>query len=145
MRHTKFVLFALAIAALFAVMPRAVSIAMAGLGASIDGKATLTINADGTAKIVRESVQPRQQLEQTLRMWDRHQNRSEDDDSDAAPPPAQNPGDKAEPKPFTDEELEKKIRATTELAEETYGVRQGKLEKLDIGKDSVTTTMVQSF
>src|SRR5881394_617457 len=112
--------------------------AMVG-GENAEAKATLTINADGSAKFVQESTQSRQLAEQTVRMMEQYRNRGEGDDAEESVTAAK-PAEKAELKPLTDEELEKKLRESGENAEEEFGVQRGKLENLKVEKDRIRMT-----
>src|ERR1051325_3599127 len=146
MRISKFNLIA-ALAAFFAITTSARTFSRFSFSQSAEGgnsKTALTINADGTAKLVRETSMSRQMAEEAARAWDQFRNRADDDDSDV-PAPQAKPDDKAESKPMTDEELEKKLRATYDRAEESFGISQGKLDKLVISKEEVTTVTTQNF
>jgi hypothetical protein len=112
-------------------------------GMDVNAKAALTINADGTAKLLRESVQSREQAEQLARMYSRMLNRGDDED-ETTPPELGKAAENAEPKPLTDAELEKQIRASVDASED-YGLDQGKIEKLDISKDEVKITRTKTY
>jgi hypothetical protein len=90
------------------------SFAQFSRGGTTEGSGTLAILSDGTCSYTNVSVAPRAALEQQMRMMDRYLKDSETAD-DTTPPAAD--AKESETKPFTDEELIKKIEASKDDGE----------------------------
>jgi len=109
----------------------------------------LTIEPDGTCLFVTESVEPRAAAEQQMRMMERFQKTSEaaeegeDSTTTAADLSATNAA--AEPKPFTDEELAKKITDTMNERAEEGAEGPGQNINVQVKKDLVVTTTTRAF
>ena len=92
------------------------SFAQFSRGETTEGSGTLAIRPDGTCSYTNVSLAPRAALEQQMRMMDRYLKDSETAD-DATPPVADTK--ETETKPFTDDELIKKIEASKDDDSET--------------------------
>lgn len=133
-RHSSFVIqISVALLAAFLVRP----------AGAADSRTTLTIQPDGSCVIRTESVQPRLTVEQQVRMQERMQQATEDDeDEDAVPEPAA----QKNAKPYTDEELAKKYREITEEShEQRLQMGEVKLESVEVKSNTVSAVMTQSF
>ncbi len=104
---------------------------------------TLTIHADGTCLWESQSVLTRAMAEQQVRMMERFQKMSEA--QEAGENPAQ-PGVSAtnEVKPFTDDELAKKLTETMNERADESGAPGG-TNSVTVKKDSVLITTTHSF
>ncbi len=106
--------------------------------------AVLTIKPDGSCLFVAETVEPRTAAEQQVRMLERYQQMSEAEDNGAAAA-GTNMSSTNAPKPFTDEELTKKLTdMTNERAGEGAEAADQKLN-VEVNKDTALITTTRSF
>ena len=111
-----------------------------GLGRGKEQRAVLAISADGSSVLTTVSVETRVMAEQRVRMMERYQKMRDanDGDEDAAKPALTATNDT---KPFTDDELSKKI---TDAMAENAEAQDQKINVL-VKKDDVITTATRSF
>src|SRR5947207_942789 len=76
---------------------------------------TLTIKPDGSSVLKTDKTEPRPIVEQQVRIWERFESQRDNTDEDVKP------SKPAEVKPFTDDELAKKIRHTSEVQADQAG------------------------
>jgi len=109
--------------------------------------AVLTIKSDGSCLFTGETVESRTMAEQQLRMMERFQKMSEGGGENAATPDAglSVTNGTAEPKPFTDEELTKKITDEMNEHAEAGADESGQKFTVEVKKDTVVTTSSTSF
>jgi hypothetical protein len=107
----------------------------------------LTIKADGSCLFTGETVESRVAAEQQLRVMERYRKMSEGGGEEAPPADADLSATNgaAEAKPFTDEELTKKMTdSVNERAEESVE-NSGQKFNVEVKKDTVTITTSQTF
>jgi hypothetical protein len=102
--------------------------------------ALLTIKADGSSSFTAVQVENRAVAEQQVRMMERFQNSSDSTDDEAVPqqPPITATNNL---KPFSDEELAKKLTSRMDESEEEPDQKASVV----VAKDSVTITSTRSF
>jgi len=130
--------------------------ARAAAASTHEQRATLVIQANGSSKLITETVQPRFLAEQQARMWERFAKTQLNEDSDEEPGGnvlldltttvvASEPEEKNS-KPMSDQELERKIRAGSKArAEQAQDENEATIDKVEISKDSVRTVSTRSF
>jgi hypothetical protein len=116
-----------------------------GFGSGMEQNSVLTIKADGSCLFVTETVEPRKVAEQQVRMMERFEKMSESSEEGAGGIPQMNSSSTNATKPFTDEELTKKI--TDMMNERADQGGEGSGQKLDVKveKDTVRLTTTRSF
>jgi len=101
---------------------------------------TLTVKADGSCIVTSDKAEPRMVAEQQVRMWERYEQARDNVDDDAKPVTA------GEAKPFTDEELAKKIRLVLQARDEqTGGEVSEKIETLEIKTNTVHSVTTRNY
>jgi hypothetical protein len=110
-----------------------------------DSRITFALRADGSCIIRQEITQPRAQIEQQLRMQERMKKMQDGDDEDDNAPIIPPPAEK-DSKPYSDEELTKKLRVMAEEQQEWMAqAGETKLESVDVKSNAVSSVTMQSF
>ncbi|MEY2410346.1 MAG: hypothetical protein QOF48_3016 [Verrucomicrobiota bacterium] len=112
--------------------------------AAAEQTATVTIKADGSVVLRLDSTETRLRAEQQARSWEKIKKLNEAaEEADEPPKPAATP---KETKPYTDDELAKKVRESLqERNEQGAGDSDTKIESVVVGSNSVRITMSQFF
>jgi hypothetical protein len=109
-------------------------------GLAAEQHITLTVKADGSCVVMTDKTDQRLVAEQQLRSWDHYQKARDNTDDDAKPATA------GEVKPFTDEELAKKLREMFQSRGEQSGEDfLEKVETLEIKTNIVRTVSTRTF
>ena len=113
----------------------------------VEQHSVLTINPDGSCLFTTGTVESRAAAEQQVRMRERYEKMSEGGGEDATPPAADLSATNgaAGPKPFTDEELTKKMTGAMQERADASAENSGRKFTVEVKKDTVTTTTSQTF
>jgi hypothetical protein len=120
------------------------------LGGGGEQHTVLTIQADGGCRLTSETVESRTLAEQQLRMQERFQQGAEDAEDMAPPESLPDAGSAAtneavKVKPFTDEELVKKLTGQMNEDDGDNADDSGQKFKIEAKKDTVVITATRSF
>jgi len=119
---------------------------LVGVASAADQRSSLTILTNGSCVARYESTQTRLLAEQQMKAWERYERQTNagEDDSDGAPPKPAEP-EKAS-KPWTDEELARKIREQSGgQGWLSYFTGEVKIESVDVKSNSVRTAMTVAY
>lgn len=126
------------------IFAAATSVVIAQFGMGTDAgqaRGTIVFHADGSVTVTNDNVQSRAGTEQQVRMWDRW--RGGDVDADDV---VDEPVREATPKPYTDDELAKKLRETTKKVRAAYNAAtEPGIARLTIATNTVQIVITQSF
>lgn len=112
--------------------------------AGSDSRVTVTVKADGSARVTNEATQPRKVVEMQITAWQRyHKNAENGEPDDNAPPPA--PAPKTETKPLSDQELAAKLREMNEERPEPGEGGPRTIDSLEVLSNSVRIVATRSF
>lgn len=111
----------------------------------VEQHAVLTIKSDGSCWFATETLQSRTLAEQQERMLERYRKMAEGEGETTPEAEQSSTNETAATKPFTDEELTKKITETKNLRTDESGDDSAQQFHVEVKKDIVVTTATRSF